>query len=217
MEYRRKVLKRKLEELQEEEKRIKTELDDLESKAASYMEKLVHAFKHQHEPIVSAEGLLNMFNDTYEERIINVNIPYTFELGITPKQRPLNHNSVYEAIREALSMSGSKLTPGITESETSKSTSELIPSITKPKTPTSTQKSNLCITEPETNLFIAKPSEISGFYSSEMLIYHVEEEYSKVDINMRDAQINYHNQPMTGTHTFPMTLFVYKNNSPLGK
>ena len=106
MEYRRKVLKRKLEELQEEEKRIKTELDDLESKAASYMEKLVHAFKHHREPIVSAEGLLHMFNDTCEERIINVNIPYTFELGITPKQRPLNHNSVYEAIREALCMSG---------------------------------------------------------------------------------------------------------------
>lgn len=43
------------------------------------------------------------------------------------------------------------------------------------------------------------------------LIYHVEEAYSYIHINTRDASINYDEQPMIGSHTFPMEFFIYKN------
>jgi hypothetical protein len=59
-----------------------------------------------------------------------------------------------------------------------------------------------------------KLPEVQECYISSMLIHHVEETYSKVDIDMREADITYDEYPIIGSHTFSMTFFVYKNGSP---
>ncbi len=166
MEYHRNKLKRKLEQLQEEEEEVKSDLKALEGQVENHLNSILYAFEEDHELIVTAkkcQELLDKHPDTCEETTIIVEIPYRFTLqgykGREPKPSQLDHDSVYEAIFEKL-----------------------------PKNCDS--------------------------HISDLLIYHVEETYSNIKINTQDARINYHEQPMIGSHTFPMNLYVYKNLSP---
>jgi len=163
MEYYRNKLKRKLEQLQEEEKEVKCDMETFEDEVENHLNSILYAFEQDHEFIVTAtkcQELLDKYPDTCEETTIMVDIPYNFTLqgykGREPKPRALDHDSIYEAIFEKI-----------------------------PKD---------CDT-----------------HISDLLIYHVEETYSNIKINTQDARINYDEQPMVGSHTFPMKLYVYKN------
>ncbi len=164
MEYHRNNLKRKLDELEKETERVKSDLRSFENKVKDHWNSILYAFKNG-ETIVTAEKcrhLVKKYPNTCEEKTIVVDIPYRFALGgykgREPEPWPLDHDSVYDAISEEL-------------------------------------------------------PEVQECYISSMLIHHVEETYSEVDIDMHEADITYDEYPIIGSHTFPMTLFVYKNIS----
>jgi hypothetical protein len=104
MEYHRNNLKRKLDELEKETERVKSDLRSFESNIETHWRSILYAFKNG-ETIVTAEkcqDLVNTYPDTCEESTITVDIPYRGYKRREPEPRPLNHDSVYEAISEKL-------------------------------------------------------------------------------------------------------------------